>query len=343
VVTFAAGGEVAGYLSLLAANGAADQEARLALAGAGLAASIEALRVRTVAEAQGNALASLVRDWLAGRFTSTGELAERAAQLGHPPAPPYGVVVIESSQPLLEDDLQRIARTLKSQSSIGEGRARLVSRNGVGGSAVEETTERGTLSATMDDRRTALLVPLADPPALEGATAPLHQLLASLGDGQGRRAAVFAGIGRPATRVEDVPRAYRDAAGAAATARRLGGQHRVAYFGALGVYRVLAAVSPGEELASFYEDTLGPLVAHDRKSGGELLRTLEAYVSCGGSPLESAQRLHAHRNTVLYRLDRISEILGVDVREPEQRLVLHLALRAGQLLEERPARQVLSA
>ena len=75
-------------------------------------------------------------------------------------------------------------------------------------------------------------------------------------------------------------------------------------------------------------------MAHDQKSGGELLRTLDAYIACGGSPLDTAQRLHAHRNTVLYRLDRIAELLGVDVRHPEQRLLFHLALRAGEVLGE---------
>ena len=108
----------------------------------------------------------------------------------------------------------------------------------------------------------------------------------------------------------------------------------MAYFGSLGVYRLLAAVSPTEELSSFYQDTLGALVAHDHKSGGELLRTLDAYIACGGSPLDTAHRLHAHRNTVLYRLDRIAELLGVDVRQPEQRLLFHLALRAGEVLGE---------
>ena len=75
-------------------------------------------------------------------------------------------------------------------------------------------------------------------------------------------------------------------------------------------------------------------MAHDHKSGGELLRTLDAYIACGGSPLDTAHRLHAHRNTVLYRLDRIAELLGVDVRQPEQRLLFHLALRAGEVLGE---------
>lgn len=144
--------------------------------------------------------------------------------------------------------------------------------------------------------------------------------------------AVFGGVGRAALAVEDIPRTYREALHAMHVARRLGGSIRVSYFGTLGVYRLLAAVSPTEELAAFHDDVLGPLHEQDQRSGGELVKTLETYVLCGGSPQEAAERLHTHRNTILYRLDRISSVLQMDVRQPEHRLTLHLALRAGDIL-----------
>jgi purine catabolism regulator len=348
VVHFSAGGQIGGYLSLLGRNGSTDQEARLALAGAGLAASIEALRVRTVAEAQGNATASLVRDWLAGRFEHGAELAARAAQLGHSPSPPYAVVVFESEQLIPTDALGRLAQAVSPR----------------------EPEAPPVLLTAIDDRRIVLLLPSVDVQAVEDSAGALHSALARLAgprpaaspspvpprasaamvtplasatlppaDGQGLTGGagarpIYAGIGRVALRLEDVPRAFREAQQSLAIARRLGGRHRVAYFGSLGVYRLLAAVAPTDELVSFYEDTLGPLIAHDHKSGGELMRTLEAYIACGGSPLVTAERLHAHRNTVLYRLEKIADVLGLDVRQPEQRLVLHLALRAGEVLGE---------
>ncbi len=363
VVAFMAGGQVAGYISLVVQAGAADQEARLALAGAGLAASIEALRARAVTEAQGNATASLVRDWLAGRFDHPGELASRANQLGHTPAPPYGVLVLETQRVIPPDGLQRLAHTMSratpldsdAQGPGAEGKGSRPQRGEpvagagepgtMGGGTGRQATTRPAgaplppegplaLSAVLDERRTVLLVPAVSMPAVDAAAAAVHTLLVPLSAEGENAPPIFGGIGRPATRLEDVPRAYREAQQALAIARRLGGRHRVAYFGSLGVYRLLAAVAPTEELSSFYEDTLGPLVAHDQKSGGELLRTLDAYIACGGSPLDTAQRLHAHRNTVLYRLDRIAELLGVDVRQPEQRLLFHLALRAGEVLGE---------
>ena len=48
---------------------------------------------------------------------------------------------------------------------------------------------------------------------------------------------------------------------------------------------------------------------------------------------EAADLLHLHRNTVLYRLSRIEDLLGVDLRNAEVRLGLHLALKIGEILE----------
>ena len=313
VVPFSAGGEVGGYLSLLGRNGAITQEARLALAGAGLAASIEALRMRTVAETQGKATTSVVRDWVTGRFRSVDELAAHLEQLGHSAAPPYAVALLEGS--VSAEVAARVAKTL----------------------APAGTLATAPMTGVMDGMRTVVVVPSIDLEALTGAAATIHVVLAAAHDsragaGASGADATFAGIGRAAESIEDVPRAYRDALQALAIARRLGGRHRVAYFGTLGVYRLLAAVSPEHELRSFYEDALGPLLAHDRKNGGELLRTLDAYLQSGGSVVETAERLHTHRNTVLYRIDRINDVLGTDARQPEQRLLLHLALRAGEVL-----------
>ncbi len=324
VIAVAGAGRMAGFLSLVAhvrhASGARSRqnashsqgdlnEAQMALTAAALAASIEALRARTVSETQGGAVAGLLHDWLGGRSMSAGDLETRATALGIPLAPPFAVLVVEAEPAPGEDELRRIARLLIAAGPSSAG------------------VVLGPLWTAVGERRLAVIVRGADPTTLDTAARDIHAVLSVRHGGS----AIFAGIGRIAPAASDVPRAYGQALQALGVARRLGGQHRAAYFGALGAYRVLAAAAP-EEVLSFHEDTLGPLRALDEKSGGELLRTLETYLLCGGSPQETAQRLHAHRNTVLYRLDRIAEALNVDVRDPETQLTLFLALRAADVL-----------
>jgi purine catabolism regulator len=290
----------------------------LALTAAALAASIEGLRAWTVSETQGGAVAGLLHDWLGGRAVQDGALAARAAALAIELAPPFAVLVLEADPLPGEGTLRRIARLLiDTASAASDASTTTAVAAGV----------PGPLSAAMAERRMAIVVQGVDPATMETAARDVHAVLvAQYGAGP-----IYAGIGRIAPTTGEAPRAYAQALQALTVARRLGSRQRVSYFGALGAYRVLAATAP-EELASFHEDTLGRLRMLDEKSGSELLRTLETYLLCGGSPQETAQRLHAHRNTVLYRLDRIAEALAVDVRDPETQLTLFLALRAADML-----------
>lgn len=51
--------------------------------------------------------------------------------------------------------------------------------------------------------------------------------------------------------------------------------------------------------------------------------------------IRTAEALFLHRNSVLYRLQRIEDLLEVDLKDSQDRLVLHLAVELTELLEER--------
>ena len=60
----------------------------------------------------------------------------------------------------------------------------------------------------------------------------------------------------------------------------------------------------------------------------QALKTLAAYLDRGGNYDETARALSVHRNTLRYRLARITKISGHDLTEVDTRLNLHLAARA---------------
>jgi sugar diacid utilization regulator len=98
----------------------------------------------------------------------------------------------------------------------------------------------------------------------------------------------------------------------------------------LGLTGLLAAVTD-ERLVDYSRRHLGPLVEHDSARKGSLVPTLRAYLETGEQQ-EAAKRLRVHPNTLRYRLDRIREISGVDLEDPETRLNLAVALRVQALL-----------
>ena len=86
----------------------------------------------------------------------------------------------------------------------------------------------------------------------------------------------------------------------------------------------LAAMPGAEALAA---EVLGPLLRHDARHHGDLVRTVEVLAACGWSPSRAARRLFLLRNSVLYRRQRIEELTGRSLDDPDQRLLLDLAVR----------------
>jgi purine catabolism regulator len=131
------------------------------------------------------------------------------------------------------------------------------------------------------------------------------------------------GVGGPASDLSEWRNSFRQAGQALEMARRLI-ENKPLYFLDLSIYRLLFQIEHNPELASFQEETLGPLLATD--GGKELLRTLEAYFEHHGNLSQTAEALYIHRNTLSYRLERIAEITGLDLDKPETRLSVQLAL-----------------
>ncbi len=47
----------------------------------------------------------------------------------------------------------------------------------------------------------------------------------------------------------------------------------------------------------------------------EMIRTIEVFFKCGLNLSEAAKELYIHRNTLIYRLDKIQKITSYDIRE----------------------------
>src|SRR6185369_5391568 len=100
----------------------------------------------------------------------------------------------------------------------------------------------------------------------------------------------------------------------------------------LGVYRLLYAFRQSNELSAFCEETLAPLAEYDAKNGTSLVDTLDVFFRCDASLRSAADALYLHRNSLAYRLRRISEITGLNLDNLEDRFRLQLALKGRRLV-----------
>jgi DNA-binding PucR family transcriptional regulator len=72
---------------------------------------------------------------------------------------------------------------------------------------------------------------------------------------------------------------------------------------------------------------LTELVAHDAEHSGILVPSLLAYLDAFGDVRRAAGRLNIHPNTLRYRVRRATEVSGIDLDDPAQRILTQLQLR----------------
>ncbi|MBR3234264.1 MAG: helix-turn-helix domain-containing protein [Atopobiaceae bacterium] len=69
------------------------------------------------------------------------------------------------------------------------------------------------------------------------------------------------------------------------------------------------------------------LVDYDAQHGGELVETLYCYLQVACSTARAAKMLNLHKNTMLYRLGRIREVLDMDLSSGENLFILQVSFR----------------
>jgi purine catabolism regulator len=117
-----------------------------------------------------------------------------------------------------------------------------------------------------------------------------------------------------------------------ATALTNGSAPEVSSYEDLGAFRLLLAVQDDEALRVYTESVLGPLEDGGGEYGDELLRSLEAFIEQNGQWEKAARQLYCHRHTLRYRIRRVEELTGRDLKSARDRIELWLALRARELI-----------
>ncbi|NLJ33382.1 MAG: PucR family transcriptional regulator [Firmicutes bacterium] len=140
------------------------------------------------------------------------------------------------------------------------------------------------------------------------------------------------GIGRPCPSILDLKQSFMEALEAIKMSRKVAATHPIAHFDDFLIYHLLDSGGNAGELENFFQNTVGKLVSFDEENNTDLVKTLEAFFASRGNISSAAKELFIHRNTMMYRLDRIKLILGVDLADPEQLLELNLGLKIMNLL-----------
>ncbi|WP_157681426.1 PucR family transcriptional regulator [Mycobacterium sp. JS623] len=286
--------EILGVLALQDPDGTVSEDSLLALRYGATVLALELSHERNLAEIELNLRRELVDDLLAG--TDRDGAYARADALGHDLRRPHFVVVVQSA---------------------GRAEGALATAAGRAATALHLNYLQG--------RHGGLIVLLTD-----GRPDPraLHH---AISEGPAGTNAVI-GIGTRCEVPDDMPQSFIEARRALNIQLRSANPEGAAAFDELGFYRLIDAAHDGGTVEAFVREWLGTLLDYDASRKSDMVLTLSEYLECGGNYDESAATLHIHRSTLRYRLARIAELTGHDLREVDTRFNLHAATRAWRFL-----------
>lgn len=109
----------------------------------------------------------------------------------------------------------------------------------------------------------------------------------------------------------------------------------VCYYENFMVDQLLGCIPDKQVLEDFARLSIGSLRDYDQEHGTNLVETLEIYFECNANVSIAAKKLFLHRNSLIYRMERIKEILNSDLKNPTELLALQVGLRVQKILEAR--------
>ena len=135
------------------------------------------------------------------------------------------------------------------------------------------------------------------------------------------------GIGRCHKEVTNFNKSFFEACSALSFSMLAHSTDNISHFNDLGVYRILFDYKNREELFQLYRDTVGVIMNYDQKNQTEYMETIRTYFNQNYSINNTAKKMFVHYNTILYRLNKIKTLFGIDLNNEEERINLYVSLR----------------
>lgn len=144
---------------------------------------------------------------------------------------------------------------------------------------------------------------------------------------------VVCGAGQPAIGLTELRRSLHEAERAMNLAEQFWYESHTTFFGDLSLTELLMNMKNHHKVWQFCRDWLSSILEYDQQNNSDLLLTMSVYFGNNGNMAATAKELNVHRNTLVYRLNRIAEITQLDMDDANVQLNLHLAIKAYQLLQ----------
>ncbi|WP_199617353.1 PucR family transcriptional regulator [Paenibacillus alkalitolerans] len=171
-------------------------------------------------------------------------------------------------------------------------------------------------------------------PADQAGIEKLPELLSACFNSLGFQGESFpkAAVSGRKTRAEHLREAFSESKETLRMALRWGLREHVVHYQYLDLSFLFEQVSK-ERMEKYCNNMLNGLLSKEPDYVQEMLRTLEVYLENDGHVNETAKKLFIHRNTATYRIEKLSEMLEVDLKKINDLLRLKLVFLFRRMLE----------
>ncbi len=146
---------------------------------------------------------------------------------------------------------------------------------------------------------------------------------------------VAIGISTAVDNIKDLARAYKEAQVALEVGKVFETEKSIISYENLGIGRLIYQL-PTTLCEMFLQEVFkkGSLESLDR----ETLMTIQCFFENNLNVSETSRKLFVHRNTLVYRLEKIRKLTGLDLREFEHAITFKVALMVKKYLNSKPSK-----
>lgn len=135
------------------------------------------------------------------------------------------------------------------------------------------------------------------------------------------------GVSRWFTDFKEMPSAFRQATAAIDVSDHFGIKSRICQYEKFAIYHIAKVCDENADLYSLLSPKLKYLLDYDLEHNVSFTKTLSSYFASSRNITDTAATLHLHRNSVVYHLNKIQELLDLDFSNPTEMLLMEMSIR----------------
>lgn len=315
--------EVLGYISILKPSIKLTEHEEMTMEFVNTVFALKMMQDRTVAKTETRLLGDFVIELISGNFKSEASVIERARCIGYNLKRSHRVLVVSLDKPA--DSFKQPPRGEKRSPDIREQLCGIIN------TALKIYNRSGTTAVSGNN---IIVIAALEENSTSSSTVNLARNMQKMVVQQLPSVTVSIGLGRICFTPKDFAQSYEEAKWTLKVINGLNQRNMVIPFDCLGTFGLLFSADNQKNLLVFMEEQLGELLKYDAKHGSQLVETLNYYFNFNSNMKDAAKAAAVTLSGFKYRLGKICEIGGFNLKDSNKRFDLELSLKIWCLSKE---------